>query len=71
MKGHMQIEKDPFVNTITIFSPDGRVLLQIDMETGEVIGSIEDASEAGKVFVESIRVHINGYKLLSKYEENS
>ena len=34
----------------------GKILLEINHK-GEVIGSIEDASEAGKVFIESIRLH--------------
>lgn len=45
-------------SSFAISARDGRRLLTIDLTDGSVVGSIEDASEAGRVFVESIRGHI-------------
>lgn len=44
---------------LTIKAPDGRTLLKIDHD-GTVTGDIEDASEAARVFVETVRNLLGG-----------
>ncbi len=52
-----------------LVAEDGRELLRINLKTGEVTGEIEDASEAGRVFIEYLRKQFPSLPLPSPPEE--
>jgi hypothetical protein len=42
-------------DAVVIQAEDGRVLLRINFETGEVTGEIEDAGDAARIFMTVLR----------------
>ena len=54
MSETLKLVKRAQTHPLRVVAEDGRVLIQLNPD-GTVTGTVEEASEAGRVFVESIR----------------